>query len=58
VIGHSDENKDAISGFGPPLFAEYQMKADLPAKASELDLDVPASAAKGLPKKSPPLDPP
>ena len=56
VTGYSDENKDAISGYGRPLFAEYQTKADMPAAASEFDVEVPASAAKGLPKNPPPLD--
>lgn len=57
VTGHTDENKDPVSGFGPPLFKEYQSKVDLPASAHTFDLDVPASAAKGMPKAPPPLDP-
>jgi hypothetical protein len=57
VVGYSDQNKDATSGFGPPLFVEYVTKADLPAEKSEFNVEVPASAAKGLPKKTAPLDP-
>lgn len=57
VTGFSKENPDKISGFGSPLFVEYATKADLPAKSSEYTIDVPAAAAKGLPKKSVPLDP-
>jgi hypothetical protein len=57
VTGYSDENRDKISGFGPPLFAEHHMKAELPAATSELNIEVPASAANGLPKQTAPLDP-
>jgi len=57
VTGYSNENPDKISGFGQPLFAEFETKLNLPEKASEHDIEVPASAAKGLPKKSVPLDP-
>lgn len=57
VSGYSDQNKDAISGYGKPLFVEYQTKSDLPSERSEFNIEVPASAAKGLPKKTAPLDP-
>jgi hypothetical protein len=57
VTGFSKENPDPSSGFGKPLFAEHQVKADMPGSASEYDVAVPASAAKGLPKHTVPLDP-
>jgi hypothetical protein len=57
VTGFSKDDPDPISGFGKPLFAEYQVKADLPSSKSEYNVDVPASAAKGLPKNTVPLDP-
>lgn len=57
IQGHKKESADAISGYGPPLFAEHTVKADLPREAATKDFDVPVSAAKGLPKKTAPLDP-
>src|SRR5262245_54061339 len=57
VTGFSDQNKDKISGFGPPLFAEHRTRSDLPAASSELNTEVPAAAANGLPKHPAPLDP-
>ena len=45
--GYSNENPDKISGFGKPLFAEFETKLDLPEKASEHDIEVPTSAAEG-----------
>ncbi len=57
VSGYSDQDKDAISGYGKPLFVEYQTKAEMPTSKSEYNIEVPASAAKGLPKNTVPLDP-
>ena len=57
IQGHKKEPADATSGYGPPLFAEYTVKATLPSATSTKDFDVPASAAKGLPKDTAPLDP-
>ena len=57
IQGHKKEPADVTSGYGPPLFAEYTVKADLPGETSTKDFDVPASAAKGLPKTTAPLDP-
>jgi hypothetical protein len=57
IQGHKKEPADAISGYGPPLFVEHTVKADLQQGTSTKDFDVPASAAKGLPKDTAPLDP-
>lgn len=58
VEGYSDQNVDAISGYGKPLFAQYSESVELPKEQSTRDFNVPASAAKGLPKHAtPPLDP-
>jgi len=57
IQGHKKDPADAISGYGPPLFAEYTTKADLTQAAATKDFDVPAAAAKGMPKEPAPLDP-
>ena len=55
ILGFKKEGADD-SGFGPPLFQEYTFKVDLPRGNSTRDFDVPAEAAKGLPKTTVPLD--
>lgn len=57
VAGYSRDDPDPVSGFGKPLFVEHHVRADMPASESEYDIAVPASAAKGLPKRTAPLDP-
>jgi hypothetical protein len=56
IVGNKKEPADPTSGYGPLLFAEYSVKAELPRETSTKDFDVPASAAKGLPKNPAPLD--
>jgi len=57
ILGFKKEGADS-SGFGPPLFQEYTLQVDLPVADSTRNFDVPASAAKGLPKVTAPLDGP
>jgi len=55
IQGFHKEGADA-SGFGPPLFQEYSTQVDLPQEYSTKDFEVPASAARGVPKIAVPLD--
>src|SRR5205085_11952004 len=55
IQGFKTEGADS-SGFGPPLFQEYTVHADLPRANSTKDFEVPAKAASGLPKVIVPLD--
>ena len=53
IQGYEKKGED----FGPPLFVEYPTEADFSGGQATQDFDVPATAAKGLPKVSAPLDP-
>jgi hypothetical protein len=57
ITGFRKENADPTSGFGPPMFQEYATTLDVPNQNTTKDFDVPAAAAKGLPRNAPPLDP-
>ena len=47
IYGHEGASDEGEIMFGKPLFPRYQVKADLPAKASAQDFDVPASHGAG-----------
>src|SRR5579859_2435068 len=51
IIQGYDGSKDPASGtMGNPLFTEFQIAVDLPKESCQRDFEVPASAAKDLPK--------
>jgi len=53
IQGHEKSNDPNPNFVGDPLFVEYSTPIDLPtAEAATIELKVPASAAKGLPKTS------
>ncbi len=53
VIQGYDGNKDANAAvMGSPLFREYTVTVDLPKEPSIQRFDVPATAAKDLPKQT------